>query len=244
MKIPAPLLLAAALFGAAAGFLAYRYYPRPAPLLAALPASALPAAPDAAALAAAPPAAAPPAPADADAEQPGKIPLEVPDLRLADLAGKIHALRDGSSRPHLYNFWATWCEPCRREIPLLNALQPRYHGHRLQIVGIAIDFRDAVRQFLKSTPLDYALLVGEDDGYEAAQKFGMGMALPFSVFADAQGRIIAVKVGELHREEADAILGQMHSLQAGKTTLAEARAAIDAALRQYSIARAKQSQES
>jgi thiol-disulfide isomerase/thioredoxin len=229
MKIPAPLLLGAALFGAAAGFLAYRYYPRPAQLLAALPATPLPMAPAAA------------APAPAAEEQPGKIPADVPDLKLSDLAGKLHALRDGSMAPHLYNFWATWCEPCRREIPLLNALQHRYQGDHLQIVGIAIDFRDAVRQFLKTTPLDYALLVGEDEGYEAAQKFGMGMALPFSVFADAQGRIIAVKVGELHREEADAILGQMRSLKEGKSSLEQARAAIDAALRQYSIAHTKQS---
>jgi thiol-disulfide isomerase/thioredoxin len=237
VKLPnAPLYVAAALIGAAAGFLAYRHYPRPAPALATAPAlTALPAAPAPAA-----PAAAPPAPAAA--ELPGKIPLDVPDLRLADLAGKIHALRDGSAQPHLYNFWATWCEPCRREIPLLNALQRRYRGDHLQVVGIAIDFRDAVRKFIRTVPLDYALLVGEEDGYEAAQKFGMGMALPFSVFADGQGRIIAVKVGELHREEADAVMAQMRSLRAGKTTVPEARAAIDAALKQYSVARAKQSQ--
>lgn len=233
MKIQTVLLfLAVALAGAAAGFLAYRLYPRPAPPVASLPATSMPAAP----------AAAPTPPANA--ELPGKIPLEVPDLKLADLAGKLHALRDGSKQPHLYNFWATWCEPCRREIPLLNALQRGYQGDHLQVVGIAIDFRDAVRQFLRTTPLDYALLVGEEDGYEAAQKFGMGMALPFSVFADGQGRIMAVKVGELHREEADAILAQMRSLREGRTSLPEARAAIDAALRQYAIARAKQSQPS
>jgi thiol-disulfide isomerase/thioredoxin len=233
VRIPtAPLLLAVALAGAAAGFLAYRLYPRPTAPTASLPAAALPMAP-----------AAEPAP-PANAELPGKIPLEVPELKLADLAGKMHALRDGSARPHLYNFWATWCEPCRREIPLLNALQHRYRGDQLQVVGIAIDFRDAVKQFLRKTPMDYALLVGEEDGYAAAQKFGMGMALPFSVFSDAKERIIAVKVGELHREEAEAILGQMRQLAEGKITLPQARTAIDAALRQYSVARAKQLQTS
>jgi thiol-disulfide isomerase/thioredoxin len=228
----APLFLAAALIGVAAGYLAYRHYPRPAPVVATLPTRSVPAAPT------------PAPPSPSAAELPGKIPLEVPDLKLADLAGKLHALRDGSKQPHLYNFWATWCEPCRREIPLLNALQRRYRGEKLQVVGIAIDFRDAVRQFLRTTPLDYALLVGEEDGYEAAQKFGMGMALPFSVFADEEGRIIAVKVGELHREEAETVLAQMRLLREGKIPLPEARAAIDAALKQYSIARAKQSQAS
>lgn len=231
MKFPAaPLLLAVALAGAAAGFLAYRLYPRPAPALTSLPAASVPA----------PAIPTPPA----NAELPGKIPADVPDLKLADLAGKVHPLRDGSGRAHLYNFWATWCEPCRREIPLLNALQHRYQGDQLQVVGIAIDFRDAVKQFLKATPLDYALLVGEEDGYEAAQKFGMGMALPFSVFSDAQDRIVAVKVGELHREEADSILGEIRQLQEGKITLPQARTAIDAALRRYSVARAKQSHTS
>ena len=225
----APVFLAVALAGAVAGFLAYRLYPRPAPAVTSLPAASMPAAP------------AIPTP-PAHAELPGKIPAEVPDLKLADLAGQPHALRDGSGRPHLYNFWATWCEPCRREIPLLNALQRRYRGDQLQVVGIAIDFRDAVKQFLRATPLEYALLVGEEDGYEAAQKFGMGMALPFSVFSDAQDRIVAVKVGELHREEADSILGQIRELQGGRITLQQARTAIDAALRQYSVARAKQSQ--
>jgi hypothetical protein len=108
-------------------------------------------------------------------------------------------------------------------------------------VGIAIDFRAAVKQFLRTTPLEYALRVGEEDGYEAAQKFGMGMALPFSVFSDAQDRIVAVKVGELHLEEADSILGEIRQLREGKITLQQARTAIDAALRQYSVARAKQS---
>jgi thiol-disulfide isomerase/thioredoxin len=232
VKSPAaPWLLAVALAGAAAGFLAYRLYPRPVPAATNLPAASVPAAP------------AIPTP-PANAELPGKIPADVPDLKLADLTGKLHPLRDGSGRPHLYNFWATWCEPCRREIPLLNALQRRYRGDQLQVVGIAIDFRAAVKQFLRKTPLEYALLVGEEDGYEAAQKFGMGMALPFSVFSDAQDRIVAVKVGELHLEEADSILGEIRQLREGKITLEQARTAIDAALRRYSVARAKQSQTS
>jgi thiol-disulfide isomerase/thioredoxin len=223
VKFPSALLLSAiALLGAVVGFLAYRHYTLVGATLTAAPAAAAPA--PAATLAPA-----------------ATIPAEVPDLRLPDLAGQPRALRDGSGRPHLFNFWATWCEPCRREIPLLNTLQHAYRGDHLEVVGIAIDFRDSVQRYLKTTHLDYELLVGEDDGYEAAQKFGMEMVLPFSVFADGHDRIIAVKVGELHREEADAILGQMRSLRAGKITLPVARSAIDAALKQISVTRAKQS---
>ena len=226
--IPILLLLAAALAGAAAGFLAYRRHAAAVP--GATPAPMAPAPASTAAPAAADPAAAAPA-----------IPAEVPDISLPDLAGKPHALRSADGRAHLYNFWATWCEPCRREIPLLNTLQAEYAGDGLQVVGIAVDFRDAVQKYLETATLRYALLVGEEDGYEAAQKFGMDLLLPFSVFADGGNRIVAVKVGELHRDESDAILGQMRLLKAGKTDLPAAQAVIAATMKELAAQRAKQS---
>jgi thiol-disulfide isomerase/thioredoxin len=227
---PAALLAIVALAGATAGFFAYRHY---APASSGLqPTAAVSAAPARPAI---------DTPALASAEAPAaRIPEEVPDVQLQDLAGKRHALRDNSGHPRLYNFWATWCEPCRREIPLLNALQETYRSDQLQIVGIAVDFRDSVRDFLKTTRLRYELLVGEEDGLEAAQKFGMELALPFSVFADEHNRIIAVKIGELHPEEAEAILTSMRALRSGRTTLPEARGAIAEALKGLAIERAKQ----
>ena len=89
-------------------------------------------------------------------------------------------------RPLIVNFWATWCEPCRREMPLLTALRQEHRADRLEIVGIAVDFRDSVTDFLKKNPLPYPLLVGEEDGIEAAKAFGMQLVLPFSVFVDEQ----------------------------------------------------------
>lgn len=183
--------------------------------------------------------------ADAATASVPAIPTEVPDLRLPDMAGLQHSLRQNGGRPRLYNFWATWCEPCRREIPLLNALQNSHRrGDQLEIVGIAVDFRDAVQDFLAKTRLDYTSLVGEEQGLEAAQRFGMQMALPFSVFADERNRIVAIKVGELHRNEAEAILAQMRALRAGTIGLPEARAAIAESLKGFSMQRAKQSARS
>jgi hypothetical protein len=124
---------------------------------------------------------------------------------------------------------------------LLNALQQDHAAEGLEVVGIAVDMRDSVLKFLRTTPMHYTLLVGEDDGFEAAQKFGMALALPFSVFADENNRIIAVKVGELHREEAATILANMRALRAGTTTLAAAREDISQALKSLAIDRAKQS---
>jgi thiol-disulfide isomerase/thioredoxin len=164
-----------------------------------------------------------------------------PALALNDLGGAPRTLGDYRGRILLVNFWATWCEPCRREIPLLNTLQGEHRSEGLAVVGIAVDTRRSVVDFLKATPLHYTVLVGEEDGAEAAEKFGMELGLPFTVFADSRNRIVAIKLGELHRDEADAILAQMRNLEAGKITLESARSAISEALRTLGIERSKQS---
>jgi thiol-disulfide isomerase/thioredoxin len=175
-------------------------------------------------------------------DQPPPVPDSIPDLRLPDLAGQSRSLRSFGSRPLIINFWATWCAPCRREIPLLRELRQRYRADRLEVVGIAIDFAAAVRDYLRTMPIDYPLLIGEQDGLTAAEQFGMRTVLPFSVFTDAQGRIVALKVGELHIEEADFILGEIRSLDRGRIDLAAARGEIADRLRQLAVERAKAQQ--
>ncbi len=117
--LPIVLLLAAALAGAAAGFLVFRDQSSPPPPLVRI---TVPATKTPAEVAAASDESEPPAPA---------IPATVPDISLPDLAGKPVALRSADGHPRLFNFWATWCEPCRREIPLLNTLQETHAGDGL-----------------------------------------------------------------------------------------------------------------
>jgi thiol-disulfide isomerase/thioredoxin len=175
-------------------------------------------------------------------QPPPPVPDSVPDLTLPDLSGKSRSLRSFGDRPLIINFWATWCAPCRREIPLLRDLRQRYRPDRLEVVGIAVDFAAAVRDYLRATPIDYPLLIGEQDGLQAAEQFGMRTVLPFSVFVDARGRIVALKVGELHVEEADFILGEIRSLDRGEIGIQAARAQIEAQLRQLAIERAQAQQ--
>ena len=167
------------------------------------------------------------------------VPQEIPAITLPDMAGQPHALRDFLGHPLIINFWATWCAPCRREIPLLQSLRRRYQHEQLGVVGVAIDFKPAVSQYIARTPLSYPVLIGDDQGMMAAEEFGMEAVLPFSVFADARGRIVAVKVGELHRDEADLILEAMRSVAAGRETLAEARQRIGDRLHELAIARVR-----
>jgi thiol-disulfide isomerase/thioredoxin len=220
--------------GLATGFLSYRLQSnRPLPPATGTPPSNV--SPDADTLSAG---ASEPQPA-----APHAVPSVLPDLQLPDLAGKSRSLRSFSGRPLIVNFWATWCAPCRREIPLLQELRQRHRAERLEIVGIAIDFGAAVQEFLRHTPIDYPLLVGEQQGLAAAEQFGVEPVLPFSVFVDAQGRIIAVKIGELHREEADFILGEITALDQGQTDLAQAREQIEGRLKELAVERAKAQQK-
>jgi len=170
----------------------------------------------------------------------GATPLTLPEsIALPDSNGKMHHLAEYRGRPLLLNFWATWCEPCRREIPLLTALHQQ-RGQDLQIVGVAVDFQKDVLPYAQAKGINYPLLMGEKDGLAAVDALGMQTVLPFTVFADAQGNIVAVKVGELHADEATMILGKVTAVDAGKLGLAAARSDVSAGLRSLAIARAQQ----
>jgi thiol-disulfide isomerase/thioredoxin len=167
------------------------------------------------------------------------IPMVLPNLTLPDAKGVAHRLSDWTGHPLIVNFWATWCEPCRREIPLLIKLRHERTAHGLAVVGIAIDFRAAVVKYASAAGIDYPLLIGEDGGLETVDAFGMDLVFPFSVFADGQGRVVAVKVGELHRDEADFILDRVQDIDRGTLTLTAARDEIASRLRDLAVERAK-----
>ena len=166
------------------------------------------------------------------------IPEQLPPIVLPDRQGVTRRLTDWPGRPLLINFWATWCEPCRREIPLLKRLRREHSAEGLEVVGIAIDDLTAVQQYATDHAIDYPVLIGEQGGLAAASAFGMEVVLPFSVFADHSGRVVALKVGELHRDEAELILQRVHDVDSGRLTLADARTEISDGLRRLSVARA------
>jgi thiol-disulfide isomerase/thioredoxin len=167
------------------------------------------------------------------------IPLVLPGVALPDAQGVAHRLSDWAGHPLVVNFWATWCEPCRREIPLFIKLHHERAADGLIVVGIAIDFRAAAVKYAAAAGIDYPLLIGEDAGLKLVDAFGMDLVFPFSVFADRDGRVVAVKVGELHRDEADFILDRVQDIDRGALSLAGAREAIMARLRVLAVERAK-----
>jgi len=152
------------------------------------------------------------------------IPERRPDFSLVDSQGRRRSISEWDGRPLMVNFWATWCPPCRREIPLLNALRGKYGPRGYEIVGIAVDFRDDVLAYMNSTPISYPMLIGEQDAIDVAQAFGIDdLYYPSTVFIDRRGRIVTIKVGELHAPEADAILSAVGEVDAGRLSIDAAR---------------------
>ena len=170
-------------------------------------------------------------PAPAAAAPATQLVETLPQFQLADRAGQMRSLQDWPDQALIVNFWATWCAPCRREIPLLQQLQRDHAGEGFQVIGIAVDFRDKVLAYADEMKIDYPLLIGEQEALDAAAAFGMTtVGLPFTVFSDRRGRIVTAHLGELTAAEANLILDAVRSVDAGATTPADARAALEAAL--------------
>lgn len=124
-----------------------------------------------------------------------------PDFTINTLNGEPVSPSRWDGRIVLYNFWAAWCPPCRREIPVFNEVRDFYHDDGFEVVGIAIDERDAVTEFLAGLgDISYPQLIGVDTGMQAMAEYGnKSGGLPYSVLVDQQGRIRYVKQGELRK---------------------------------------------
>jgi thiol-disulfide isomerase/thioredoxin len=163
---------------------------------------------------------------------PPKIPDRLPQFSLEDRAGKATSIASFGGKSLIINFWATWCAPCRREIPLLETLHAEWAGRDVSVVGIAVDARDKVLEFADRFKIGYPLLIGEQDALDAAAAFGVeSPVFPFTVFTDRRGEVVALFVGELHRPQAELILSEVQNLNKDLVQLAAARRAIEEGLR-------------
>lgn len=183
-----------------------------------------------------PPAATAAAPAAASARRP--VPGTLPDIAFPDRAGTLRHFSHWKGRPLLVNFWAPWCGPCRQETPLLERLS-RAPADHLQVIGVAVDSKAPVLRFARHAGIRYPLLIGQRAGLETIRALGLQPAFPFSVFVDARGRIVTVKIGILREPVARLILEHIGALDRGQIDLATARAQISAGMRRLAIAQAQ-----
>ena len=152
--------------------------------------------------------------------------VTLPDFTLVDLEGEAQPILGfaDDGRALLINFWATWCAPCRREIPLLVDFQAQSNPTGVQVVGIAVDRFDDVAAFAPTMNFNYPILIGQSDAMEAASAFGIEfLALPFTVFGGPQGQVLAVHTGEVTVGDLDNYAAVLAQLATGAITPVEAR---------------------
>jgi peroxiredoxin len=109
-----------------------------------------------------------------------------PDFTLNDLEGEPVSLADSTGKVRLIDFWATWCPPCRDEIPMLNDLDRLYRESGLEIVAISDESAEIVRDFVEEHGVTYTNLVGTED---VAADYGV-LGLPMAFLLDREGRVV------------------------------------------------------
>jgi thiol-disulfide isomerase/thioredoxin len=163
--------------------------------------------------------------ADVEAPAPSASALAdaLPQFALANLAGEPTSISSWPDRPMVVNFWATWCVPCRREIPLLKQFQT--DNPDIQVVGIAVDRAEPVAAYAAEAEFNYPILVGEGDAIAAATAFGAEvLVLPITVFTSREGAILRLHAGEVHAEELENYVAVLADLAAGRADRGAARA--------------------
>ena len=133
-------------------------------------------------------------------------------ITLPDPDGKDQALAQWKGKVLVVNFWATWCAPCREEMPMFMRVQQERGAQGVQFVGIAVDSVDKVRPFAQDLKLNYPTLIGGFGAMELSKTYGNAiMALPFTVIVDRQGHVAHTQLGPLKEAQLDAILRQLSS---------------------------------
>ncbi len=138
---------------------------------------------------------------------PSQLPDSVLSARLPNsvwnnLDGGQNQLGDWQDTVLVVNHWATWCEPCRREIPMFMEIRNHYADQGLELIGIAHDDEDEVRRYVDSMGMDYPqLLAGKGLGQKWLAELGNNGSLPFTLVFDREGNLRAKKTGLMSEQE-------------------------------------------
>ena len=173
------------------------------------------------------------APASVPSVAPAASPQELevvshPEFSLPDLDGTDRAFSEWQGRNRLINFWATWCAPCRREIPMLKDFQEQQAGNGFQVIGIAVDFPEEVAAYAEKAEFNYPVLIGQQEAMAVAESSGIEfIGMPFTMFVASDGEYVGAYIGELHQEHLDSLVDIMTRLDRSEISKDEARAELE-----------------
>jgi len=148
-----------------------------------------------------------------------------PALALPDLAGRAHALEDYRGKVVLVNFWATWCEPCRAEMPSIGKLRASLAGQPFEVLAVNVGEPESrIQRFMEQVPMPFPVLLDRDN---AAAKAWRARVLPVSFLVGADGRVRYLAIGEYDWTQ-DAVRKAIFALMPPGNVPIQPRAALSA----------------
>lgn len=149
-------------------------------------------------------------PARPTAEQSGGgLMASVPDVALPDATTKLIRLREFEGKVLVINFWATWCLPCKLEIPFFNQVYNQYRAQGVEFIGISVDaggWKD-IEEFQKEVAIAYPVVLA--DAAKISEEFGGLQGLPVTIYVNRQGRIVRKHIGITGIDELRATIGRL-----------------------------------
>ena len=140
-------------------------------------------------------------------QEPEDQTIVISEFSLENINGEMISIEEFKGKKTLINFWATWCRPCRKEMPMLNGVYLSENPSEFSVVGIAIDQPEKVAQFVAELGIDFPIMIGQSNAYDIMKELGNeALTLPYTILINDTGKVIWSKNTELKHSDMDEVL--------------------------------------